>query len=415
MKIFISHTFSDGDIQLSSKFNQMLNEINMEGYLAEERPEYELLIRDKIKNQIESSDYLVAIITESGLISASVHEEIGYAIGKNIPVLLMVEEGLKEKGVLIYGKEPEYFTESFFETHCKNIISFLKTKQPRVNPSISQATGTSSFELLSKRNLVRLDSANFASNVHFQELYNRFPEKLIPNGKPYVLLSSCPVTLKERVDVNSPDFADWILQNKNIRIQEHDVRFLDGRKKIDLDAVIYEDRSYSPNEIISYLEFQNNGFFEQGLTRDIIIDGHTTQQNPFIAIHLCWLTGAFWTFLTFCKLFYEKIGFNEPFDVMLTIRNSADLSLMGFGGYANKNSKYTEPYDGWYDGEMPKTTRSNIQLKLNLTTEQMDNDFIATKVRDISTKISNAFGLELSRCYSYDNTFSWDLMGWFRR
>jgi len=48
-------------------------------------------------------------------------------------------------------------------------------------------------------------------------------------------------------------------------------------------------------------------------------------------------------------------------------------------------------------------------------THQMDNDFIATKVLDISTKISNAFGLELSRCYSYDNTFSWDLMGWFRR
>ncbi len=96
----------------------------MEGYLAEKRPEYELLITDKIKNEIISSDYIVAIITEYGLISASVHEEIGFGIGENVPVLLLVEEGLKEKEVLIYGKELEYFTEEFFESHSRNIIDF---------------------------------------------------------------------------------------------------------------------------------------------------------------------------------------------------------------------------------------------------------------------------------------------------
>lgn len=126
MKIFISHHIGK-DEKLASILLNSLKRRGISGYMAERKQEYELLILDKIKNEIENSDYLVAILTKHGIGSASIHEEIGYAIGADIPVILMVEESIDEQGVLIHGKEPEYFTRNFFETHaeivCKHILS----------------------------------------------------------------------------------------------------------------------------------------------------------------------------------------------------------------------------------------------------------------------------------------------------
>lgn len=414
MKVFISHTFKDRDLKLSSKFSQLLSDAKIEGYLAEARPEYELLIRDKIKNQIDSSDWLVAIITDYGLISASVHEEIGYAIGKNIPIVLMVEEGLKEKGVLIYGKEPEYFTESFFEVHCKKIINFLKqrTKNEK-NIKISQ--GKSSFDFLLDRNLTSVDELIFGKNRHYDSLHCRIDPKKIPNGKPFVLFSSCPKTLKEYVDVNSTDFGEWISKFDNIIVQDHKIRFLRGEKLVDLDSISFEDSPRGDGEIVNYLEFHNNGFFEQGISRNLIYDEGNKDFN-FVCLHLCWLTGSFWAFLKFNKIFYEKIGLDEPFDVMLSVVNSKDLMLMGFGGKTSNEAKWAEPFDSFYYGnEKPRTKRNNIQLKLeSVTVQQLTDEFIEKKANEFSNKISNAYGLESSRCYNSDGSFVWELMSWYR-
>lgn len=126
MKVFISHHIGK-DEKLASILLNSLKRRGISGYMAERKQEYELLILDKIKNEIENSDYLVAILTKHGISSASIHEEIGYAIGFDVPVILMVEEVIDEQGVLIHGKEPEYFTRNFFETHaetiCKHILS----------------------------------------------------------------------------------------------------------------------------------------------------------------------------------------------------------------------------------------------------------------------------------------------------
>ncbi len=388
----------------------------MDGYLAEARPEYELLIRDKIKNEIQSSDYLVGIITEHALISASVHEEIGYAIGKDIPVLLMVEEGLKEKGVLIYGKEPEYFTEKLFETHCDNIINFIKTRGPRKEES-TISTAPTSTEFLTSRNLLDPESETFALNEQYEILLDNMPETYVPNGKPLVLFSCCPKTIKERVDVNSKDFAEWIDKFQSIEIKKHRIRFVEGRKKIDMDSVIYQDDPRGDGKIVSYLEFHNNGFFEQCFTRDMIYDAQSIRNPTKALLHLCALTGSFWAFLKFCQLYYEKIGLDEPFDVMMSIKNTKDLMLMGFGGKPSEGQKYTDPTDGFWSGATdPRTKKKNIQIRIELSsTTVLTDNFIENEVKKISKKISNAFGLPEARCFSYDGSFAWGLMSSFRR
>lgn len=387
----------------------------MDGYLAEARPEYELLIRDKIKNEIESSDYLVGIITEYAIISASVHEEIGYAIGKNIPVLLMIEEGLKEKGVLIYGKEPEYFTEKFFTTHCDNIINFIRTKGKRKNEQIENPL-QSSLKFLENRNLLDSKSEHFAKNEHYEMIGCDIKEDFIPNGKPYILFSCCPKTIKERVDVNSKDFTEWINKFQNIEIKKNHIRFLEGSKAIDMDSVMYQYKPRSDKKIYTYLEFHNNGFFEQCITRDIIYDAQSVKNNTPVFLHLCALTGSFWAFLKFCKTYYEKIGIDEPFEVIMSIKNTEDLMLMGFGGKPSANQNYTDPVEPFWHSADPRTKKRNIQLKIEgLTTAMMSDDFIEEEIKKISKKISNAYGLPEARCFSYDGSFAWNLMSHFRQ
>lgn len=412
MKVFISHTFQESDQKLASILNERLKIHEIEGYIAERKKEYELLIRDKIKNQIQSSDYLVAIITEFGLNSASVHEEIGYAIGIDVPVILMVAQNVKEKGVLIYGKEPEYFDTKSFEKHADNIVEFIKEKGERKKSDQIVIT-TETF--LAGRNLLNASDDSFAKNNHYDSLWARIDESVIPNGKPYVLYSSCPKELRNRVDVNSRDFDEWVKLHSTVEIKGHKIPFLNGRKEIELEAVSYEDSPRGDEKIYKYWEFHNNGFFEQGVTDPIVYDAHGDDRNLYALLHLCWLTGSFWAFLKFCKLYYDRIGMKESFDVFLSIRNSKDLMLMGFGGKPREDLKYIEPFKSEWYMKKPRTNRDNISLKIeSLTVDQLTDEFIEKKVREISDKLSNAYGLESSRCYNYDGSFNFELMTFYR-
>lgn len=127
MKVFISHHIGK-DEKLAGILQLSLKKRGITGYIAQRKQEYELLIIDKIKNQIENSDYLVAIITKHGLKSASVHEEIGYAIASDVKVILMVEEFVDEQGVLIHGKESYYFESRFFEIESDDISKYILSK-----------------------------------------------------------------------------------------------------------------------------------------------------------------------------------------------------------------------------------------------------------------------------------------------
>lgn len=127
MQVFISHHIGK-DEKLALMLKENLERRGIDGYIAQRKQQYEVLIIDKIKEQIELSDYLVAIITKYGLSSASVHEEIGYAMALDIPVVLMVEEEVEERGVLIHGKEPFYFERSYFDTESAEVAIYIKTK-----------------------------------------------------------------------------------------------------------------------------------------------------------------------------------------------------------------------------------------------------------------------------------------------
>ena len=130
MKVFISHTFSDEDQPLAIMLQKTLAEENIDGYLAEKKKEYDLLIRDKIRKEIQNSDHMVAIVTNNARESASVNQEIGFALREGIKPVIMLEKNAK-LGVLIHGIEPEEFTKENFGQHCTIVRDFILKKGRR--------------------------------------------------------------------------------------------------------------------------------------------------------------------------------------------------------------------------------------------------------------------------------------------
>lgn len=95
--------------------------------MAQRVKEYELVISEKIRNEIENSDYVVAIITTDTRESASVNQELGYAQGKGASIIIMLEKTAKV-GVLTYGLETEEFERTSFRESCRNIRKYLIEK-----------------------------------------------------------------------------------------------------------------------------------------------------------------------------------------------------------------------------------------------------------------------------------------------
>lgn len=134
MKVFISHTFDDADQELASTLQKILAEVDIKGYMAVKTKEYDILIHEKVRTEIERSDHMVAIITNNAIKSASVNQEIGYAVREGIKPIIMMEENSKE-GVLTYGKDVEWFNRIDFESPCKNVQNFLLKKGERIRIS----------------------------------------------------------------------------------------------------------------------------------------------------------------------------------------------------------------------------------------------------------------------------------------
>lgn len=124
MKIFISHPIKDEKLALELKsILESSNEIE-EAFVAQRIKKYDIEISKKITEQIDSSDYVVGIITKNSINSASVNQELGYAQGTKKPKIPMIGKNAK-KGVLIYGKDVEEFDSNNFVDVCKNVRDYI--------------------------------------------------------------------------------------------------------------------------------------------------------------------------------------------------------------------------------------------------------------------------------------------------
>jgi len=130
MHVFISHKFVKKDQELALILKKRLLQDKIGGYLAEQNRDFDIPINQKIRDKIDASDYLIAIITEFSANSPSVNQEIGYALGTGCPIRIMVET--KEvPGILIGDRELEEFSRKNFEKKLGVIINDIINNGPR--------------------------------------------------------------------------------------------------------------------------------------------------------------------------------------------------------------------------------------------------------------------------------------------
>jgi len=214
MKVFISHTFSDGDLKLAQSLQKILSDAGIDGYLAETRRKYDKLIRDKIIAEIKNSDHMIAILTENTFDSASVNQELGYALREGISPVIMLEKNAKQ-GVLTFGIDPEEFTKDTFLESCKKVLVHIKEKGSRkgIPENMSEQLEEIKSKLDNQQSQVPTDfSYRYPEDKWYNEIMkyceNALPEEVDPLPTEAKECYSKILMLRQEVDEISESYEN---------------------------------------------------------------------------------------------------------------------------------------------------------------------------------------------------------------
>ena len=92
MKIFVSHSLKDKELLTAIQDNLGLHGFDL--LIAEHTLEFNKSISEKIKGLIHQCDVGLIMLTENGLNSSFVSEEIGYLEAKGKPIIRIIQKGL---------------------------------------------------------------------------------------------------------------------------------------------------------------------------------------------------------------------------------------------------------------------------------------------------------------------------------
>ena len=122
--VFLSHSSRNRNLVISIR-NQ-LKKAGIGVYLAEEHPQPGKNLPQKIINNIKSSDCVVVLLTDTGVRSQFVNQEIGAARALNKPVIPMVEKKVIRKiGGLLSGLELIIFDKAKPAQAISEISSYI--------------------------------------------------------------------------------------------------------------------------------------------------------------------------------------------------------------------------------------------------------------------------------------------------
>ena len=405
MKVFISHVFGGGDEPLADTLKKDLDAAGIDGYLAEKTPRYDLPIGDKIKQEIDESDWLVAIITKRSHASASVHEEVGYALGRGVKVALMVEEGVATAGVFAYGREYARFTVPEFAERSRAMAGFI-ADSPRPAPR-PDPVGEAAKRLLEGRRILSAEAVDFAQNDYYGRLYNGIESD---DKKPAFLFTALPHDPGEYADVTTAEFGEWAESVRYLEVEGHKIPVRETWRKIDIGTLHLTQRYPRANigkDVLTYREFQNNGFLEYGTSHLFL----RRNDQGELSMYLWYMVAEFWGFITYARSFYQKIGMKSRFTVLLSIKNSSNLALVNIGDDAADFSwMYTSGLSTV--SKSPRTARRNIQVSQALArADALGDAEIADAVQRAAKTVCNAYGVSAPGCYDDDGRFAWKLWG----
>ena len=113
-------------MRLVSKVHGDLVSAGIGVYLAEEHPEPGRMLSEKITENIKSSDCMIVLLTDIGIRSQYVNQEIGAARMIDKPIVPMVEKTIESKiGGLLAGMEYILFDKTDPSEALEKVVSYV--------------------------------------------------------------------------------------------------------------------------------------------------------------------------------------------------------------------------------------------------------------------------------------------------
>lgn len=270
---------------------------------------------------------------------------------------------------------------------------------------------------LSTRNLIDPLKDNFAitplSSLLLKSLREtrELPEGF--SGNPFVLFSACPRYLEERIDIASTDFRSWLDENDKVNLFDLDIDFLDYNKIISADSIrsLTEIQSEKREDRLPYryVEIFRNGYIENGISTELM----WTNDKMGLMFQIAYFTASFWLFMKFIKNMYEHIEYIDEINLRVALSDVNNVMLHGFGN-KNENTKWTNPYDMSHMSNVPMCKQKNVLIERNIVIAELSDEYIEEIVKEVSRRVSNAFGESIAKCFDDQGVFDRNQLRSFR-
>ena len=153
-KVFISH--STRDIGLVTSLANLLQRFGVEVFVAEWYLSPGQPLSQKVFEQIQSSNCIVVLLTQDGIRSNWVQQEIGYSLKGNKPVIPIVESGIESKDLgALQGREYIEYDSYNPQSALMKLSTYIKTlklKKEEQEKTLLVLGGLLAFLLLAEGN-----------------------------------------------------------------------------------------------------------------------------------------------------------------------------------------------------------------------------------------------------------------------
>lgn len=325
-----------------------------------------------------------------------------FDIGDNVLILIFIQESPKKPHMVTFDNRNIYY--------IRHNTSVTPATQSEVRDMFenSRKSRDKFEEFLKARNLFDHKTDTFGITEYSNLLANKYFSEVA--NIPFVLYSFIPRYLHdERINTISKEFSNWIYKNnKSFQPFKH-VQLFSVNPVANLYGICFLSKTSSEigESIKQYFEISNNGFFESGLSRNVI---YTSQEGKPV-FNLTAFVGYAWTLVYFAKEFYSQIDYYDEVVFQISIVNVRNITLCGFGRQ-NKDTRWAEPFSFYYENP-PSSQHEKFKILDKFLVRELSEDFIKSLILRIAEKISRAFGEMVVKCFDDDGNFNIDTMNHF--
>lgn len=311
---------------------------------------------------------------------------------EKIVLLIYIPESPKKPHMVTFKGENHYYLR-----HNKSVNLATQSEVEEMF-EYSKKVEKGFEDFLTLRNLFDENDDKFGLNEKSKKLYNEIIKVPDIKSTPFVLYSFMPIYQDEyRVKTASSEFIDWLKNyyrgfkpSKNFELFDYSNWKIEY-KGIFSPTILNNEIDPEKEKYLKYFEIMNNGFFERGMSKEMICYKERQDSSIKPILHLTGTVHIALMLLKFAKLFFQKINYYDEILFQLSVVNVQNFTLAGFSHEKNRKS-WSEPFS-FPDFHPPYCTIDRFKYIKRFIVNELSKDFIENTIYDLAEQLSNAFGL----------------------